>query len=119
MEILITWAVLTLGMFLASKLLSRMEIEGGVGSHLVVSAVFGLILAVTGWFFHLALGFLSLGLLFFFGFVAQVLVGAIVLKITDAFFERLRVEGFGTALLAALIISVTGTLARAVLHAVA
>ncbi|HJL16640.1 MAG TPA: phage holin family protein [Sandaracinaceae bacterium LLY-WYZ-13_1] len=116
MEILISWAVLTLGMFLASKLLSRMSIEGGIGSHLLVSAVFGLILALTGWVFTLVLGVLSLGLLFFFSFLAQVLVGAIVLKITDAVFERLRVDGFGTALLAALIISLTGTAARAIMH---
>ena len=119
MEILIHWAGLTLGMFVASKLLARMEIDGGLGTHLAVSGVFGLLLALTGWAFHLALGLSSLGLLFVFGFVAQVLVGAIVLKITDALFARLRVDGFGTALLAALTIGLTGALARAALRAVA
>ena len=116
--ILISWAVITLGIFLASKVLSRMTLEGGLGSHLAVSAVFGLVFALTGWLFHLVLGFLTLGLLFFFSFVAQVLVATIVLKITDAIFERLRVDGFGTALLAGLIISATDTIARIVLHSV-
>lgn len=118
MSILITWAALTLGMFLASKVLSRMEIQGGIGSHLLVSAAFGLILTVTGWALHLALGFLSLGLLFFFSFVSQVIVGAIVLKITDVVFDRLRVDGLGTALLAALIISLTDTGVRYILRVV-
>lgn len=117
-SILISWAVITLGIFLAAKLLSRMKLEGGIGSHLAVSAVFGLIFALTGWLFHLVLGFLSLGLLFFFSFLAQVLVATIVLKITDAIFTRLRVDGIGTALLAGLIISLTDTVARLVLHAV-
>lgn len=116
-SILISWAVITLGIFLAAKLLSRMKLEGGIGSHLAVSAVFGLIFAITGWFFHLVLGFMTLGLLFFFSFVAQVIVATIVLKITDVIFERLRVEGIGTALLAGLIISATDTAARLLLHA--
>ena len=115
-SILITWAIITLGIFVASKLLSGMTLRGGIGSHFAVSAVFGLILALTGWLLHLVLGFLTLGLLFFFSFVAQVIVATIVLKITDAVFDRLRVRGIGTALLAGLIIAVTDTVARFFLH---
>ena len=117
-SILISWAVITLGIFLAAKLLSRMTLEGGIGSHLAVSAVFGLLFALTGWFFHMVLGFMTLGLLFFFSFVAQVLVATIVLKITDALFSRLRVEGIGTALLAGLIISLIDTAARFLMHSI-
>lgn len=115
MSILISWAVLTLGMWIATSVLSHMKIEGGLGSHVLVAGGFGLLLALTGWFFHLALGFLSFGILFALSFVAQVIVGAIVLKITDAFSERLRVDGFGTALLASLIITGTGSVATAIL----
>lgn len=119
MSIIVSWVVLTLGMFLAARLLPRMELRGGVGSHLLVSATFGLILSITGWWFHLALGFLSFGVLFIFGFIAEVLVAAIVLKITDAFYDRLKVDGLGTALLAALILSATDTAARLVMFALA
>ena len=118
MSILVTWAVLALSMFIASRSLSRMKIEGGVVSHLVVSAGFGLLMLLTGWLFQLALGVLSGGLLFVFGFVGQVLAGAIVLKLTDLFSERLKVEGFGTAILASLIISLSGTVAEWVLAAI-
>jgi uncharacterized membrane protein YvlD (DUF360 family) len=116
MEILITWAALTLAMWLATNLLPSMEIRGGVVSHALVSAAFGLLLFFTGWAFHFLLGVLSLGLLFVFGFIARVIVGAIVLKITDAFSERLRVDGFGTALLASLVISVVGSGVEAFVH---
>jgi uncharacterized membrane protein YvlD (DUF360 family) len=108
-HILIAWAALTLAMWLSARLLPSMEIRGGLGSHLLVSAGFGLLLVFTGWFFHFVLGFLSLGLLFVFSFLARVIVGAIVLKITDYFSERLRVDGFGTALLASLIIALVGS----------
>lgn len=116
MDILITWAALTAAMWLAARLLPSMEIRGGLASHLLVSAGFGLLLFFTGWMFHLLLGFMSFGLLFVFGFVARVIVGAIVLKITDAFSDRLRVDGFGTALLASLVISVVGSGVEALLH---
>lgn len=118
MDILVTWAVLTLAMWFASAVLRRMEIKGGVVSHLVVSGLFGVLLFFTGWVFHVALAFMSFGLILFFSFVAKVLVGAIVLKLTDGLTDRLKVKGFGTAILAALIISVTGTVAEAVLRSI-
>lgn len=119
MSILITWAVLTFSMFVATQMLSRMKIKGGVGSHFMVSAGFGLLMFFTGWFFYGVLGFLSGGLLLLFSFLAKILVGAIVLKLTDLFSDRLEVKGFGTALLASLIVSITGSITEAVLHALA
>lgn len=118
MSILITWAALTVAMWAAAKLLPSMEIRGGIASHFLVSAGFGLLLFLTGWIFHLLLGVVSFGLLFVLGFVARVLVGAIVLKLVDTFTNRLRVDGFGTAILAAVIISVIGTVTEALMRSV-
>lgn len=117
-EILITWAALTAAMWVAAGLLPSMEIRGGVKSHLLVSASFGLFMLATGWIFHLALGVLGVGLSFVLGFVARVVVGAIVLKLTDAVSDRLRVEGMGTAVLASLVISVVGGGVEALAHAI-
>jgi len=119
MSLLVTWAVLAFSMFIASQMLSRMKIEGGIFSHFVVSALFGLLMLVSGWFFYAALGFLSGGVLFAFSFLGKVLAGAIVLKLTDMFSDRLKVEGFGTAIVAALIMSVSGSVAELVLNALA
>ena len=117
-EILITWAALTAAMWVAAGLLPAMHIRGGIVNHLVVSAGFGLLMVLTGWMFHLLLGVFSLGLSFVFGFIGRVIVGAIVLELTDAFTDRLKVEGFGTALLASLVISVVGGGVEALAHAI-
>lgn len=117
-DILITWAALTAAMWVAAGLLPAMHIKGGLASHVLVSAGFGLVMLLTGWFFHLGLGVLSMGLSFVFAFVARVVVGAIVLKIVDAFSDRLRVEGLGTALLASLVIGVVGSGVELLAHAI-
>lgn len=119
MSILVTWAVLTLSMFIATQMLSRMKIEGGVFSHFAVSAGFGLLMLFTGWLFYALLGFLSGGVLFAFSFFGKLLAGAIVLKLTDAFSDKLKVEGFGTAILASLIITVSGTVCEWILAVLA
>ncbi|MGE0787353.1 MAG: phage holin family protein [Sandaracinaceae bacterium] len=116
MSILITWAVLTFSMWVATQLLSKMKIEGGLLSHLFVSAIFGILLTFVGSIVYVVLGTFSLGLLFVFSFLGKLLAGAIVLKLTDMFSSRLKVDGFGTAFLAALIMSFAGTVAEAVLR---
>jgi len=119
MSILITWAVLTFSMWVASMLLSKMKIEGGVVSHFMVSGIFGGLMVLVGWLIYLLLGTFSAGLLFAFSFLGKLRAGAIVLKLTDAFSDRLEVDGFGTAIIASLIMSLSGTVAEAVLRALA
>ena len=118
MSLLITWAITALSMFIASMMLSKMKIEGGVWNHLVVSGLFGVLMVVTGWFFYFVLGVASAGLLVAFSFLGKLLTGAIVLKLTSMFSERLTIKGFGTPILAALIMSVSGTVAELVLKSI-
>jgi len=115
--LLSTWALLTVSMYVAAQLLPKMKIEGGIVSHFLVSGAFALLMMLTGWFFHFLLGAVSFGLLTMFSFVAKILVVGIVLKLTDLFSDRLRVEGWSTAFAAALIMSLTGLLARLALSA--
>ena len=116
MSILIPWAVLTFSMWVAAQLLSKMKIEGGIVSHFLVAGGFGILMAFTGWFIHFVIGVLSLSFFFVFSFLGKLVVGAIVLKITDAFSSKLKVEGFGTALMASLIMSIAGTGAEYVVN---
>jgi putative membrane protein len=111
MGILITWAVLTVGLFVASKLLDGMEIKGGIGSHLLVAGLFGLANAFLGPPLFLAIGIGTLGLGLLLGFVTRLIVSALLLVLVDKVSDRLKVKTFGTAVLAALVISVVGTLA--------
>ena len=41
MQLLITWVAMTVGFWVAASVLKGMTIKGGVGSHLIVSAIFG------------------------------------------------------------------------------
>ena len=111
-DILITWAVMALSLFVAAQFLTRMKISGGIGGHFAVSAGFGLLMILTGWFFYLVLGSASFGLLTAFAFVAKILVTGIVLKLTAVFSDRLEIQGLATPFLAALIMAVTGGVAQ-------
>jgi uncharacterized membrane protein YvlD (DUF360 family) len=112
MALLITWIILTLGLFVASKVLDGMTIKGGIGSHLLVSALFGLLNVFLGGFLFHLIGIGTLGLGYLFGFITRLIVTALMLVLVDKLSTRLTVKTFGTAFLAALIVSVVGTLAE-------
>lgn len=111
MGILITWAILTVGLFVAAKLLDGMEIKGGIVSHLLVAGLFGLANTFLGPPLFLAIGIGTLGFGLLLGFVTRLIVSALMLVLVDKVSDRLKVKTFGTAVLAALIVSVVGTLA--------
>ena len=106
--ILVNWAILALGLFLAAALLPGMRIRGGASGHLVVAALYGLLMAGLGWCLFGAIGFATLGLGFLFSFVTRLVVGAILLIATDKLSERLWLRGFGSAFIAATIVALVG-----------
>ena len=53
-----------------------------------------------------------------FSFVGRLVATAIVLKLTDAMTDKLRVKTFGTAFVAALVMSVTGAVTELALRLV-
>ena len=108
MGLLATWATLTLSMFVATKVLPGLKIEGGIGSHFLVSALFGLVSFLAGWLLFVALGIATLGLGFLFAFLTRLVVSAAMLMLTDRWSSKLSVDGFGTAFLAALIMNLVG-----------
>ncbi len=106
--------------WLATVLLSGLEIVGGdttaerIGVFLVVALVFGLVNAIVKpvvAFLSLPLYIVTLGLF-------TLVVNALMLMLTAWFTELtslgLRISGFGTALVGALIISVVSVLLSAV-----
>ena len=116
MAFLISWAVVTVSLWAAAQLLDGMSIKGGIVGHFLTSAIFGLLNVFVGWLFFLLLGVLTGGLGFVYAFVTRLGVTAILLKVTGMFSSRLTVKGFGTALIAALIMSVVSGLTEHVLH---
>ena len=88
------------------------DINGGFGSLLVISAAFGLVNAVIGTVMRLLtmpLTIMTLGLF-------ALVVNALMLVITDWIIDRLDVDGFLTALVATLLIRLFSTILNLVLH---
>jgi putative membrane protein len=112
MGILVTWIVTTLSLFLASRLLDGMTLKGGLVSHFFVAALFGILNVFLGQLIYFALGMVTLGLGFLLSFITHLVATAIVLKLADALTSRIRVKDFKTAFLAALIMSITASVAE-------
>jgi uncharacterized membrane protein YvlD (DUF360 family) len=75
-----------------------------------VAAVFGVVNFLLGTFLFYVLGIATLGLGFLFALLTHWIVNAVLLQITDSLTSRLEVRSFGTALIAALVMSVLGKL---------
>lgn len=118
MGLLISWLVLTFSFFVASRVIPGFQLKGGLWNQLMVAAVFAILNVLLGSVLFVAIGIGTLGLGFLLSFVARLLATAIVLKLTDAMTTKLKVKSFGTAFLAALVMSVTGAATEAVLQMV-
>ncbi len=100
------WAVAALGLWLASALVSGLHVEGGwtlLGAALLLGLVNAVVRPVL---VVLTLPFTILTLGFF-----LLVINAAMLGLVATMFEGFRIDGFGSALLGAVIVSVTGWLA--------
>lgn len=103
-----SWLVCSLALWLTSRLVPGFTLKG-VGGALKVAALFGILNWAIGWIIYGVIGVASLGLGFVFAFITRILVNAILLKITDAMMESLKITGFGPAVLGAFSMSVIGS----------
>lgn len=109
MGLLVSWALLTLVVFVTAAVVPGFYIRGFTGA-MLVAALFGVINFFLGWLLFVAIGFGTLGLGFLLAFITRWLVDAIVLKIVDALSRSLEIVSFGRAFLAAMVMSGLGTL---------
>jgi uncharacterized membrane protein YvlD (DUF360 family) len=107
MSIVVTWALYTAALALTAAVLPGFQIRGGLVGHLGVSALFGVLNWALASLLTVALTLATLGLAWLLSVVTHTVVTAIVLKVTDAFSDRLSIRSFWTALAAAAIMSVT------------
>jgi putative membrane protein len=107
MDLLIAWFILALGVFVAAKVVSGVEVPD-FWDAVVVAAVFGTLNFLLGWLFFIVIGIATLGIGFLLFFITRWVVNAIMLMLTASFTPRLRIRGFGSAMIAALVISVVG-----------
>ncbi len=100
--ILARWAILAVAIALTTKLVSGVEVKGGFWGYVWVAAVFGVVNAFIGPVLRLLalpLTILTIGLF-------ALVVNAALLAITAAVSGHLTVDGFWSAVVAALLIAV-------------
>lgn len=112
--ILASWLVLSLAVWLAATVLDGVHVRD-TGSIVLVAALFGVLNFFLGWLFFLIIGLATLGLGLLLAFITRWVVDAILLKIVDSLTDRITIDGFGTAFLAALIMAFTGSVAQGLL----
>ena len=112
MNLLLRWVVLAVAVAVAAQLLDGITIVGGQLAYVLVGAIFGLVNAVIGSvlrFVSFPLTVLTLGL-------SLLVVNAVLLLITAELTDALRIDGFGSAVLAGLVISVLSTVLNRVIR---
>jgi putative membrane protein len=106
-HLLLQWLVLSLAFWLTARLVPGFHVRS-LGDAIVVAAIFGIVNFLLGTVLYYVLGLATLGIGFLLAVITHWIVNAILLKITDALTHRLEVRSFGTALIAALVMSLLG-----------
>ena len=110
--LLVKWACLAVAVWATTGLLGDVRVDGGAGTYLLVAAVFATVNVVLGTvvrLFTLPLMLVTLGLF-------SIVVNALMLLVTDWLMDTFDIAGFGTALLAALIIAIVSAVLELVLQ---
>ena len=100
--LLIRWLVLAVAVWVTTAVVSGIDVNGGAGTYLLVAIVLASVNAVLGSILRLLtfpLIVLTLG-------VFSLVINALMLMVTDGLMDSFDVDGFGPALLGAVIIAV-------------
>lgn len=108
MNVLISWLVLSVAVWLTAALLPGFRVKG-FGDAVVVAALFGILNFLIGWLFFVVFTVATLGIAYLLAFLTRWIINAIILKIVDSLTDRLSIESFGWALGGALMMSALGT----------
>jgi putative membrane protein len=105
-SLLIRWAILGVAVFVAVLIVNGVNVHGGFWGYVLVAAVLGLVNAFIrpiALLLTLPINIITLGLF-------TIVVNALMLLIAAWLSTVLSIENFGTAILAALVISVVSLL---------
>jgi putative membrane protein len=109
MEILLSWLILSFAVWATAQLLPGVHIKS-IGSAVLVAALFGILNFFLGWLLFAVFAIGTLGLAWLLAFITRWIINAILLKLTDALTDHIKIDGFGWALGAAALMSLLGTI---------
>lgn len=107
MGLLMSWIILSLAVWITAVVLPGFHVKSFGGAFLV-AAIFGVLNFFVGWIFYTVFAIATLGLALVLLFLTRVVVNAILLSITDAISDTLKIDSFGWAMGGAVMISVIG-----------
>jgi len=105
----LTWLVLAIAVWLTAAILPGFKVNGFWGA-IKAAAVFGTLNWLLGWFFFVVLSIVTLGIAYLLAFITRWIVMAIILKLSDKLSSSIKIDGFGTALIGALLMTFLGSL---------
>ena len=108
MQFLLSWLILTIAVWVTAAVLPGVHVKS-FGSSFLVAALFGILNFFLGWIFFVFFTVATLGIAWLLAFITRWIINAIILKITDSLTDKLTVDSFGWALVAALMMSAIGT----------
>lgn len=108
MRLLISWLILSVAVWATAAVLPGFRVKDFKGA-LIVALVFGLLNFLLGWVLFTFFTLATLGLAWLFGFLTRWVINALLLMLTDAVSDHLKIDGFKWALLGALVISIVST----------
>lgn len=112
-DLILQWMALTVIVFFTAVIVPGVHIRDFKAAFLV-SLIFGILSWGLGSALFVMIGVGTLGIGFVLAFVTRWVVMAILLKFTDALTDKLNIDSFARALLAALVISVLSVVADSV-----
>ena len=111
-RVLINWLIMTAAFWIATALVPGIHVTGGLGTYLAVSLLGGLVNAVLGPVLNWLAGsqsWIRLG-------GSALLVNGTLLAVTAGVSPNLDIDGLGSAVLGAFVVSVAGTLLEVVVR---
>ena len=112
MKLIVRLLINAAALWVAAQIVRGISLDGGVVAILIVALIFGIVNAIVRpilAIFTLPAIILTLGLFIF-------IINALMLMLTDALSNTLSVDGFGSALLGSLIITVVSWVLSIVLN---
>jgi len=106
---LLTWLILAIAVWLTAAILPGFKV-GGFWGAIKAAAVIGTLNFLLGWLIFVVFGVVTLGIGFLLASLTRWIVLAVILKLSDNLSSSIKIDGFGTALIGALLMTVLGSL---------
>lgn len=101
---LLNWLIVSVAVWLTATVVPGVQVKS-FGSAVGVAAVFGVLNFLLGWLLFVVFSIGTLGLGYLFAFITWWIVDALLLKLTDALSDSLKIDGFLSALIASAAIA--------------